>query len=55
MFEYSVSKNMKKKDTVPQGQLRHKIVQKIDAEDFGILLVFFAKYNINYFSKLPKS
>ena len=28
---------------------------KIDAKKFGILLAFFAAYNINYFSKLPKS
>ena len=28
---------------------------KIHAEIFGILLAFFAEYNINYFSKLPKS
>ena len=41
--------------TVPQGQLRHKIIPKIDANFFGILLVIFAEYNINYFSKLSKS
>jgi hypothetical protein len=37
------------------GQLRHKIIPKIDAKKFGILLAFFAEYNINYFSKLMKS
>ena len=32
-----------------------KIIPKIDAENFGILLAIFAEYNINYFLKLPKS
>jgi hypothetical protein len=41
--------------TVPLGQLRHKITPKIDAENFGKLLAFFAEYNINYFSRLLKS
>jgi hypothetical protein len=36
-------------------QLWYKIIPKIDAKKFGILLAFFAEYNINYFSKLPKS
>ena len=35
--------------------VRQKIILKIDANKFGILLTFFTEYEINYFSKLPKS
>ena len=31
------------------------MIPKINAKIFGLLLAFFAEYNINYFSKLPKS